>query len=85
MTKRFALRILGAMKQHTHLPTPQIRREIAARALMPERTVLGVYRNPSSHKPSTVARVVRAAMEIGAPEPEQPSGALPSTDGPEAA
>jgi DNA-binding LacI/PurR family transcriptional regulator len=53
---------------HT-LPSPQARREIAARALMPERTVLGVYQDPPRHKPSTIARVTRAAVELGHPVP----------------
>jgi len=52
------------------LPTPQQRREIAARALMPERTVLRVYRQPDKSKPSTLARVVRAAVELGVRAPE---------------
>jgi hypothetical protein len=55
------------MTPHT-LPTPQQRREIAARAIMPERTIRRVYRGAPA-KPSTIERISRAAAEIGAPLP----------------
>lgn len=51
------------------MPGPQERRQIAARAMMPERQVLRVYRDPSRCQPSVVARVQRAAAELGLPAP----------------
>jgi len=51
------------------IPTPQQRREIAACAIMPERQVLRVYRAPERAKPSTLARVDRAAIELGISPP----------------
>lgn len=48
---------------------PHERREIAARAICPERTVRNVYENPFGHRPSTVARITRAALELGLPPP----------------
>lgn len=49
--------------------TPQQRREIGARIVMPERTVLRVYRTPTSVQPATLERVRRAAVELGYPPP----------------
>ncbi|HWA76567.1 MAG TPA: hypothetical protein VG937_29735 [Polyangiaceae bacterium] len=54
------------------LPTPQQRRQIAARAIMPERQVLRVYREPGRAKPSTVTRVQSAADDLGIPGPLHP-------------
>lgn len=36
---------------------------------MPERGVLRVYQDPNKRKPSSVARVERAARELGLPLP----------------
>ena len=54
------------------MPDPQARREIAARAFMPETQVRRVYLAPRTCKPSTVARVRRAATDLGyLPPPTQ--------------
>ena len=53
------------------IPDPPSRRQIAALAMMPERQVLRVYRDPKRCRPSVVARVVKAAGELGLPAPTQ--------------
>jgi len=53
-------------------PTPQERRRLAAVAIMPERTVVRAYRDPSSVKPSTLARLERAAIAVGVEPPPPP-------------
>lgn len=53
----------------TPMPDAPSRRQIAALAMMPERQVLRVYRDPRKCRPSVVARVVRAAAELGLPPP----------------
>jgi hypothetical protein len=50
--------------------TPQQRRLIAARAVMPERMVLRVYQDPRGRKPSVLERVRQAAAELGLPPPK---------------
>lgn len=49
----------------TYVPTPQERRQIAARAFMAERQVLLCYQHPERRKPSVLARAQRAAAELG--------------------
>ena len=51
------------------MPGPQERRQIAARAMMPERQVLKVYQHPDRCRPSVIARVEHAAAELGLPVP----------------
>jgi hypothetical protein len=54
------------------IPTPQQRREIAARALCDRATVRKVYLEPLRAQPSSVERVRRAARALGIPEPLVP-------------
>jgi len=54
------------------IPSPQIRRLMAAREYMPERTVLRTYRDPRAVKPATLERVSRAARELGVEPPPPP-------------
>ena len=51
------------------IPSPQVRRLMAAREYMPERTVLRTYRDPLGVKPATLERVTRAARELGVEPP----------------
>lgn len=52
-----------------NIPDVQKRREIAAEAMMSERQVFKVYRDPTRCRPSVVARVVRAAEMYDYPVP----------------
>lgn len=52
------------MSYSSTVPNAARRREIAALAMMPERGVLRVYRQPDKVRPSTLERVRRAALEL---------------------
>jgi hypothetical protein len=52
------------------IPGVAERRQIAAREIMPERSVLRAYRDPARCRPATVARVTRAAVALGLPAPQ---------------
>lgn len=54
--------------------TPQQRREIAAAAIVPEKTVRNVYAHPERVRASTLERVAKGARERGLPEPVPPNG-----------
>jgi DNA-binding LacI/PurR family transcriptional regulator len=51
--------------------TPQERRELAAKAMMDERVVARAYVDPSRVRPTTIARLERAAAELGLPPPRR--------------
>ena len=50
-------------------PTPQEFRLMAARAMMPERTIREIYRGKRRARESTFLRVLKVAEECGAPLP----------------
>jgi hypothetical protein len=54
--------------------TPQARRELAARALTPEKTIRRVYAHPEQARSTTLERIARATRELGLPEPLPPNG-----------
>jgi hypothetical protein len=56
----------------TRTPTPQERRELAAAAMMDERIVQKAYATPERVRASTLARLTRAALEVGLPVPPEP-------------
>lgn len=70
---------LGKLRRHDArmttmqptIPDVQARREIGVRAMMGEKQVLKVYRAPERCRPSVVARVARAADELGLPPPRR--------------
>ena len=60
-----------AMPTTVEIPTPNIRRRIAAIAQMPDRTVLKVYRRPRDVRATTLDRVAAAALQIGVVPPKR--------------
>lgn len=57
------------MKAIDGIPTPHQRRLIAGEAILPERTVLRTYTDPSSVRNATLERVARAATKLGIDAP----------------
>ena len=56
------------------LLTPQQRRELAARAIVPEKTVKRAYQHPERSRNATLARLTKAAGELGLPPPPPAGG-----------
>jgi DNA-binding LacI/PurR family transcriptional regulator len=51
------------------IPSPHQRRLIAGKAIMPERTVLRTYLDPTAVRDATLTRVIEAAAQLGITPP----------------
>lgn len=49
--------------------TPQQRRELAAAAIVPEKTIRRAYADPGRARAATIERISRAARVLGLPLP----------------
>jgi hypothetical protein len=74
-TERNSPRLVVGMTPESFVPDAQVLREICARAFCCERTARRAYKEPSDVRPGSLARITKAALELGI-DPPGPSAGL---------